>query len=71
MGYQETLKIYVKNIDKNIKTTWRAIYEVIDAPFFEETNVFPQHFKDSCKNNPSQPQFLQSDVKTLLKIMAK
>ena len=32
--YQETLKIDVKNIDKNIKLIWRPVYEVIDATFF-------------------------------------
>ena len=47
--YQEILKIYVENIDKNIKTAWRPIYEVIDAPFFEETNIFPQDILDLYK----------------------
>ena len=60
------MKIYVENIDKNINTTWRPIYEVIDAPFFEKTNIFPQYFLDLCKNNPNQPQFLPYDVKKRL-----
>ena len=34
VGYQETLKIDVKNIDKTIKTIRRQIYEVIDITFF-------------------------------------
>ena len=33
VGYQETLKIYVNNIDKNIKTKWIPIHEVIDDTF--------------------------------------
>ena len=44
MEYQETLKIDVENIDKNKNTIWRPIYEFIDAPFFEETEKFPQYF---------------------------
>ena len=44
MGYQENFQIDIKNIDKNIKTKWRLIYEVINAPFFEETDIFPQDF---------------------------
>ena len=66
--YQQVSKIYVENIDINIKTIWRPIYKVIDAPFFEETDIFPQVFY-LCKNNLNQPQFLSSDVKTVLKIM--
>ena len=46
VGYQENLKIDVKNINKHIKTTCRPIYEVIDATFFEETDIFPQAFSD-------------------------
>ena len=34
--YQDTLKIDVENIEKNINTICRPIYEVIDAVFFEE-----------------------------------
>ena len=48
MEYQETLKIDVENIDKNKNTIWRPIYEFIDAPFFEETDIFPQDFLDLC-----------------------
>ena len=32
VGYQENLRIYVKNIE-NIKTIWRTIYEVINVTF--------------------------------------
>ena len=35
LEYQETLKNDTENIDKNIKTIWRPIYEVIDDPLFE------------------------------------
>ena len=71
MGYQETLKIDVKNINKHIKTTCRPIYEVIDATFFEETDIFPQAFSDWCKMNPNKPLFIPSDIKTFLEIMEK
>ena len=49
MRYQETLKIDAKNINKNINTIWRPIYEVINVVFFEETSIFPQHFLDLCR----------------------
>ena len=42
---QETLKIYIKNIDKNINTIQRPIYEVIDATFFEETEISHKLFR--------------------------
>ena len=44
VGYQETLKIDVKIINNKIKTTWRSINEIIDAPFYEETDIFPEDF---------------------------
>ena len=47
-------------------TIWGPIYEVIYAPFFEETNIYPQTFLDLCKN-PNKTQFLPSDVKIVLK----
>ena len=34
LDYKETLKIYVKNINKDINTIWRPIYKVIDITFF-------------------------------------
>ena len=37
---------------------------------FVEMNISPQTFLDLCKNNPNQPQFLPSEVKVFLKIMA-
>ena len=49
VGYQETLRIGVKNINKNIKTSWGPIYEVIDALFFEEADNFPQDCFYLCK----------------------
>ena len=36
-----------KNIDKNIKTIWRPIYEVIGVTFFEETKKSTT-FLDLC-----------------------
>ena len=47
---------------QKINKIWRPIYEVIDAPFFEETDIFPQAFLDLCKNNPNQTQCLPSEV---------
>ena len=38
--YQETLKVDVKNINKNIKTIWIQIYEVIDAKFLKKLTIF-------------------------------
>ena len=38
--YQELLRVDVKHISKNKTKIWRPIYEVIHAPFFEETNCF-------------------------------
>ena len=42
--YQDTLKVYVKNIARNRRKIWRQIYEVIDAPYFEEIENLPQDF---------------------------
>ena len=44
-------------------TIWGPIYEVIDAPFFEETDIFPQTYLDLCKNNLNQPNFIPYEVK--------
>ena len=38
MEYQK-LRIDIKYIDKNIKTIWILIYEVIDDTFFEEIDL--------------------------------
>ena len=45
VGYQETLKIYVKNINKSITTIWRPLYEVIDGIFFEKLTFFHNTFR--------------------------
>ena len=52
------------------KTIWRPIYEVIHASFFEKIYISPPEFLDKCKNNTNGPQFLPSEVKLVLKIMA-
>ena len=36
MVCKENLKLYLKKIYKNIKITWRPIFEVIDAPFLNK-----------------------------------
>ena len=43
--YQETLKIDVENIDKNIKTIWIPIYEVIDDLFLKKQNISTSSFR--------------------------
>ena len=48
---------------------WRPIYEVIHAPFVEETDIFHNIFCTYAKN-PNQPQFITSDFKVVLKRMA-
>ena len=69
MEYQETLTVDVKNIDKNKKTIFIPIYEVIDAPFLNKMEKFPQEFQTYVKKS-NQPQFLPSDVKIFLRRMA-
>ena len=54
--YFITIYIYVKNIDRNDKNTWRTIYEAIDAPYFGDVNLFTKVFLDQCKNHPNEPQ---------------
>ena len=49
VGYQETLKIDVKNINKHIKTTCRPIYEVIDATFSKKRTFFHKLFQIDVK----------------------
>ena len=44
VGYQETLKIDVENINKNINTIWRPIYEVMDETFFGKMAYFHDIF---------------------------
>ena len=41
--YQETMKADLGNIAKKRKK-WRPIYKVIDASYFEETDIFSQAF---------------------------
>ena len=69
MECQENLKINAENINKNIRTIWRPIYEVINAPFLKK-RIFSTRFLDLCKNNSNKPQFLPSYVRIVLKIMA-
>ena len=52
-----------------IKTICRPIYKTIDVLGFEEM-IFSQSFLDLYKKNPNENQFLSSDVKKILKIMA-
>ena len=57
------MDIYVKNIDKNDKNTWRTVYEAIDAPYFVEVKLFPKSFPDYCKNHPNCPQIIPNEIK--------
>ena len=47
MEYQK-LRIDIKYIDKNIKTIWILIYEVIDDTFFEEIDLYQKNQLLSC-----------------------
>ena len=51
MGYQETLKTNVKNFDKNVRTTRRPLYDIMNTPFFEEADISPQYFKTYEKSS--------------------
>ena len=62
MGYQETLGLYAKNVDKIIQTIWKPIYEVINVTLFEETNIFHNNFRRMIKIQ-NKPQFLPFYVK--------
>ena len=55
MGYQKYLKIGVKNIKNKIYTSWRPIYEGINAPLFEAIDICPQNVLDLCQNNTDHP----------------
>ena len=62
VGYQETLKIDVKNIAKNIKTICRPIYEVINVAFSKKQTIL--HNMSSIKvTHVYQPQFIPYGVK--------
>ena len=63
------MKIDVENIDKDIKKIWIPIYEVIDAPFLKKRTFYNSIFRPMLKN-PNQHNFLPSDVKTVMKIIA-
>ena len=63
------MKVDVENISKNKKIIWRPIYEVINAPFVEETKMVPPKYQTNVKN-PNLPQFSPSGVKVDLKRMA-
>ena len=64
---QETFKIYVKNIDKPVRQ-YGYQYMKLSMLRFSKKRKFYTSFLYLCKNNPNQPQFITSDVKTLLKI---
>ena len=63
------MDLYVANIDKNYKNTWRTIYEAIDAPYFVEVKLFPKSFINQYKNHPNEPQSITSDIKKNIKIL--
>ena len=63
LGYQETMDVDIENIFSKKQPFWISIYEVIDYSFFEETKLFPTKFVNRCRNNPSEPQNIPSEVK--------
>ena len=75
-AYKETMSQYISNIDNyetrtKVNTTiWRLIYDVIDEAYIKESNIFPEKFIRECKNNSNEAQFIPSDVKKNIKLMA-
>ena len=51
-------------------TQWIPICEVIDESYITESNIFPDYFIRECKNNSNEAQFIPSDVKNNIKLMA-
>ena len=49
--YQDIKFIEKNDNSKNIfqKTKWRTIYEVIDADYIQNSNIFPTAFIAKCK----------------------
>ena len=68
--YDMTIDLYVANIDKNLKKTWRTIYKAIDERYFVEVRLFPRSFINICKNHTNDPQNIPTDIKKSLKIPA-
>ena len=65
--YFRTMDIYVKNIGKNDKNTWKNIYKEIDAPYIGGVKNFPKMFLDQCKNYPNEPHKIPSETKNNIK----
>ena len=61
--YVSTMNLYVKNIDKNDKNTYRTIYQAMFAPYFVEVNLFPTSFLYHCRNHINEPQNISTDIK--------
>ena len=61
--YIRRMDIYVKNIDKNYKNTWRTISKAIDVPYFGEVKLFTKEFLDQCKNHLNEPQNIPTEIK--------
>ena len=68
--YYTIMHLYVANIDKNDKNTWRIIYEEIAERYFAEVKRSPRVFIYLCKNNPNDPQKNPADIKKNLKTIA-
>ena len=54
--YVRTMDLYITNIDKNDKNTWRTIYEAIDAPYFGEVGIFSIKLTNQYKIHPNETQ---------------
>ena len=61
------MDINVENIDENDKKTHRAIYEVIDEPYFGEVIIFLKLFLDHCKKHPNKLQNIHLKPRRMLK----
>ena len=64
--YKNTLKVDTKNISKTPPKTGHKYMKLLMINFWRDT-YFYTSFLDLCRNNPNQPQFIPSDVKTVLK----
>ena len=76
-AYKDNMDQDIKFVEKNEnskkifqKTKWRTIYEVIDADYIQNSNIFPTAFIAKCKLYPNKPQFITQDVKNNIKLMS-
>ena len=64
------MDLYVKNIDKNKKKTWRTIYKAIGEGYFVKVKLFTREYFNLCKNHPNEPQNIPTDIKKNIKTIS-